>query len=86
VNSKQEEMDRSMKEFVEYMAKSLVDQPDKVYVNEIRSSQAIVLELHVAPDDVGRVIGKGGRIANAMRTLLKVAALREGKRVSLEIA
>lgn len=79
-------MDKSMKEFVEYMAKSLVDQPEKVYVNEIRSSQAIVFELHVAPDDVGRVIGKGGRVANAMRTLLKVAALREGKRVSLEIA
>lgn len=86
MNAEQEEVNRPMKEFVEYMAKSLVDQPDKVYVNEIRGSQAIVLELHVAPEDVGRVIGKGGRVANAMRTLLKVAALREGKRVSLEIA
>jgi predicted RNA-binding protein YlqC (UPF0109 family) len=55
-------------------------------VNEIRGSQSIVLELRVAPDDVGRVIGKSGRVANAMRALLKVAALREGKRVSLEIA
>ena len=75
-----------MKELVEYMAKSLVDEPGKVHVEEIRGSHSIVLELHVAPDDVGRVIGKGGRVANAMRSLLRVAALREGKRVSLEIA
>lgn len=74
-----------MKELVEYMAKSLVDEPDKVHVEEIRGSNSIVLELRVAPDDVGRVIGKGGRVANAMRSLLRVAALRDGKRVSLEI-
>lgn len=78
-------MDRAVKEMVEYMAKSLVDEPDKVYVEEIRGHRSIVLELHVASDDMGRVIGKGGRVANAMRSLLRVAALREGKRVSLEI-
>ena len=78
-------MDRAVKEMVEYMAKSLVDEPDKVYVEEIRRSGSIVLELRVASDDMGRVIGKGGRVANAMRALLRVAALREGKRVSLEI-
>lgn len=78
-------MDRAVKELIEYMAKSLVDEPDKVYVEEIRRSGSIVLELRVASDDMGRVIGKGGRVANAMRALLRVAALREGKRVSLEI-
>jgi predicted RNA-binding protein YlqC (UPF0109 family) len=74
-----------VKELIEYMAKSLVDEPDEVYVEESRGYRSIVLELHVAPDDMGRVIGKGGRVANAMRALLRVAALREGKRVSLEI-
>ena len=78
-------MDKAVKELIEYMAKSLVDEPDKVYVEEIRRSGSIVLELRVASDDMGRVIGKGGRVANAMRALLRVAALREGKRVSLEI-
>jgi len=74
-----------VKELIEYMAKSLVDEPDKVYVEEIRGSHSIVLELRVASDDMGRVIGKAGRVANSMRALLRVAALREGKRVSLEI-
>ena len=78
-------MDKAVKELIEYMAKSLVDEPDKVYVEEIRRSGSIVLELRVASDDMGRVIGKGGRVANAMRALLRIAALREGKRVSLEI-
>ena len=74
-----------MKELIEYMAKSLVDEPDQVYVEEIRGSDSTVLELRVASDDMGRIIGKGGRVANSMRALLRVAALREGKRVSLEI-
>ena len=78
-------MYRAVKELIEYMAKSLVDEPDKVYVEEIRRSGSIILELRVDSDDMGRVIGKGGRVANAMRALLRVAALREGKRVSLEI-
>ena len=69
-----------MKELIEYMATSLVDEPDEVRVKEIRGPHSIVLELRVASNDVGRVIGKNGRVANAMRTLLRVAALREGKR------
>ncbi|MGQ9625785.1 MAG: KH domain-containing protein [Anaerolineae bacterium] len=74
-----------MKEFIEYMAKSLVDNPSQVRVEEIAGSRSIIYELRVAPEDMGRVIGKGGRVANAMRTLLRVAAMKEGKRVTLEI-
>ncbi len=74
-----------MKELVEYIAKSLVDVPDEVKIRQIENEQSIVLELHVAADDMGKVIGKEGRVAKAMRTLLKVAAAREGKRVLLEI-
>ncbi len=74
-----------MKELVEYMAKSLVDDPSQVRVDEIAGSHSVIFELHVAPEDMGRVIGKGGRVANAMRTLLRVAATKEGKRVTLEI-
>jgi uncharacterized protein len=74
-----------MKDLVEYIAKSLVDDPASVEVKEIPSSSAIVLELRVAPDDMGRVIGKSGRVANAIRVLLRVLAAKEGKRVTLEI-
>ncbi|HID64902.1 MAG TPA: KH domain-containing protein [Anaerolineae bacterium] len=74
-----------MKELIEYMAKALVDEPSQVYVKEIVGARQIVYELHVAPEDMGRVIGKGGRVANAMRTLLRVVAVRKGKRAVLEI-
>jgi hypothetical protein len=74
-----------MKELVEYIAKSMVTDPDAVEVAERQSRHAIYLRLIVAQDDMGRVIGKQGRMANAMRTLLHVAAVKEGKRVSLEI-
>lgn len=74
-----------MKELVEYIAKSLVDYPDQVRVNQIPGDQTVVIELEVAPDDMGKVIGKEGRIANAIRSLLKIAAAREGKRAILEI-
>jgi predicted RNA-binding protein YlqC (UPF0109 family) len=74
-----------MKELIEYMAKELVDDPSQVYVEEIVGSRQIVYQLQVAPRDMGRVIGKGGRVANAMRTLLRVAAVRKGRRVILEI-
>lgn len=74
-----------MKELIEYIAKSLVDDPSQVSVTEIQGSNSIIFELRVAPEDMGRVIGKGGRVANAMRTLLRVAAARQGKRVTLEI-
>jgi predicted RNA-binding protein YlqC (UPF0109 family) len=74
-----------MKDLVEYIAKSLVDEPSAVEVTEISSSSSIVLELRVAPDDMGRVIGKSGRVANAIRVLLRVLAAKEGKRITLEI-
>lgn len=74
-----------MKELVEYMAKSIVNDQDAVIVREIAGNSATILELSVTPDDMGRVIGKQGRVANAMRTLLRVAAVKEGKRVTLEI-
>jgi len=74
-----------MKELIEYIAKSLVDDPSQVTVTEVGGANSIIIELHVAPSDMGRVIGKGGRVANAMRTLVRVAAAKEGKRVTLEI-
>ncbi len=74
-----------MKELVEYIVKGLVDQPDQVVVTEIRRGNSITLELRVAPDDMGRVIGKGGRVANAIRSLLRVMAAKNGARVTLEI-
>jgi hypothetical protein len=74
-----------MKELIEHIARSLVEDPSQVKVNEIEGSNSVIFELSVAPEDMGRVIGKGGRVANAMRTLLRVAAARQGKRVTLEI-
>ena len=74
-----------MKELVEYIAKSLVDDPSQVNVSEIQGATSVILELTVAPEDMGRVIGRSGRVANAMRTLLRVIAAKEGKRVNLEI-
>ena len=75
----------NLKELVEYMAKTLVDNPDQVEVSISEGRGSIDVELHVGPDDMGRVIGKSGRIVNAMRTLVRVAAMRQGKRASLEI-
>ena len=74
-----------MKELVEILAKSLVDHPEKVEVTEIKRDHTIILELHVSPDDMGKVIGKQGRIAKAIRTVVKAAATKENKRVVLEI-
>jgi len=74
-----------MKELIEYIAKSLVDDPASVQVTEVEGSTSIILELHVAQEDMGRVIGRGGRVANAMRTLLRVVAAKQGKRANLEI-
>ncbi len=75
----------SLKELVEYIAKSLVDDPSQVHVSEIEGEASVVLELRVGPEDMGRVIGKGGRTANAIRTLVRVLAAKQGKRVTLEI-
>lgn len=74
-----------MKELVETIAKSLVDNPEMVQVNEIAGEQSIILELKVASDDMGKVIGKQGRIAKAIRTVVKAAAVKENKRVVVEI-
>lgn len=75
----------SLKSLVEFIAQSLVDEPSEVNVNKFQHGPTINLELNVSKDDMGRVIGKGGQVANAIRTLLKVAAAREGSRVNLDI-
>lgn len=74
-----------MKELIGYIASSLVDHPEEVQIRQDRAGGKVRLELRVAKDDMGRVIGKGGRVANAMRVLLRVAAAREGKQVSLDV-
>ncbi len=71
---------------VEFVAQSLVDRPGEVSVEKRQHGNTVNLELHVAKQDMGRVIGKSGRVANSIRTLLKVAAAREGSRVNLDIA
>lgn len=74
-----------MKEFVEFIVKKLVDQPDAVVINEIEGDKTIVLELKVAPGELGKVIGKQGRTAGAIRTLLTAVSARLKKKVLLEI-
>ena len=75
-----------MRDLVEFLAKSLVDHPAAVKVNQLRGTDAIILELSVDPSDKGWVIGRRGRVANAMRSVLRVASsARTGKRVILEI-
>jgi predicted RNA-binding protein YlqC (UPF0109 family) len=74
-----------MADVVEYLAKALVDEPDKVQVREREEDGRYIIRLDVADDDWGKVIGKNGRIATAMRQMLKVAAVREDVRASLEI-
>ena len=75
----------SPRDLVEFVAKSLVDDPSQVHVSEIQGETSIILELRVGPEDMGRVIGRGGRTANAMRTLVRVVAAKQGKRIALEI-
>lgn len=74
-----------MKQLVQYMAEALVDKPDEVHVNVVEGENSIILELKVAADDVGKVIGKSGRTAKAMRTILSAAATKLKKRSILEI-
>lgn len=74
-----------MKELVEEIAKALVDSPEDVIVEETVEDDRIILKLTVAPDDMGKVIGKQGRIAKAIRTVLKSVSIKENKKVSLEI-
>ncbi|MDE7433132.1 MAG: KH domain-containing protein [Lachnospiraceae bacterium] len=74
-----------MKELVEILAKALVDSPDEVVVTEHEDAKGIVIELKVAPADMGKVIGKQGRIAKAIRSVVKAAAFKENKKVIVEI-
>jgi uncharacterized protein len=72
-------------EIVEYLARRLVDEPDAVRVEEVERDGDTVLQLYLAPDDVGKVIGRQGRIARALRTVVRASAAREDRRVLLEI-
>ena len=74
-----------LKELIEVIAKALVDNPDKVVVNEVEGEKSIIYELTVAPEDMGKVIGKQGRIAKAIRTVVKSAAAKTNKKVMVEI-
>ena len=74
-----------MKEIVAIIARSLVDNPDQVVVKEKQDEDIVLFELHVADEDMGKVIGKSGRIAKALRTVVKAAATRENKKVNVEI-
>lgn len=74
-----------MKELVEVLAKVLVDHPDQVIVAQTDSERSVHLQLTVAPEDMGKVIGKQGKIANAIRTIVKAAAVKDGRRVHVDI-
>jgi uncharacterized protein len=74
-----------MRDLVEFLVRALVSEPEAVRVDELEENGEIVLEVRVAPDDLGRVIGREGRVANAIRTLAKAAATIEGGRVMVEI-
>ena len=74
-----------MKELLEACAKALVDNPDAVQVEVVEGTRSVILQLKVAPEDVGKVIGKQGRIAQALRTLVRAVAVKQGKRAIVEI-
>ena len=74
-----------MKELLEYIARELVENPDAVEVNEVHDDRGILLQLTVDPEDMGKVIGKGGRTARAIRQVVKAAAIREGVHSAVEI-
>ena len=74
-----------MRELLTFVAQSLVDHPDQVVVRETEGPEAVILELSVAEDDMGKVIGKQGRIAKAIRTVVKAASIRENKKYIVEI-
>ncbi len=74
-----------MKELIEYIAKTIADKPEEVIVTEIEEEDRVVIRLEVATDDKGKIIGRQGRVVQAMRTLLRVAAVKRGVRVTLEI-
>ena len=74
-----------MKDILEYVAHFLVDDPDRVTVTTLEGQRSMILQLQVAPEDMGKIIGKSGRVAKALRTLIHAAALREGKSAIVEI-
>ncbi len=74
-----------MKDLVEYLAKSLVDDPEQVEVSEVVTGPDVLLELRVGPDDMGRIIGRSGRVINAMRTVVQMCAARQARRAQLEL-
>jgi predicted RNA-binding protein YlqC (UPF0109 family) len=74
-----------MKELLDYLARALVDHPDDVQIEMIEGERSVILQLRVHPDDIGKVIGKQGRIAQALRTLVKAAATKQGKNAIVEI-
>jgi len=74
-----------VKELVDYMVKSLVDNPEHVQISELEGEQSVVYEVRVAPEDMGKIIGKQGRIAKAMRTIVKAAGVKSGKKAMVEI-
>lgn len=74
-----------MRELVELIVKSLVDEPDQAHVNEVSGESIVVYEVSVAESDLGKVIGKGGRIANALRTIVKAAATKTDRKATVEI-
>ncbi len=75
----------NLRSLLDYLAKSIVNNPDDVTVEEYESGKTVHLELHVNPEDIGRVIGKHGRVANSMRTILRVVAARNGKKVEMDV-
>ncbi len=75
----------NIQELVEYITKSLVDDPEQIHVRVMENAHTVNVELQVAPSDMGRIIGKGGRVVNSLRTLVRIAAVRQGKRATLEI-
>jgi predicted RNA-binding protein YlqC (UPF0109 family) len=74
-----------MKELIEFIARALVDHPDQVQVRVLGGDDRVRLELRVAQEDMGRIIGRSGKVANAIRTMLRVAAEREGKQATLDV-
>lgn len=74
-----------MRELVEFLAKSLVDDPEGVRVREVHGEHAVLIEIRARPDDVGKLIGRQGRVIQAIRSLARAAALRQGKRVRVEV-
>jgi predicted RNA-binding protein YlqC (UPF0109 family) len=80
-----QEAEMNYKELVDYMVKSLVDHPEQVEIREVEGEKSTILELRVMKEDIGKVIGKHGRIARAIRTIINASATKSGKRVVLEI-